>query len=152
MNTIWRKSIIKSTTYCVSSRNKCAIGQFTETGLHEWMPFIIFCARSRESSQLPLPGPFLSGHCFTLCIEQWKLNLELRSNTNATTVVFAKITGGKVMEDGEKVFLHRFSAGQKIASAWKKRAFCCCCCFVGLYVFYFNFLFFVCCFVCSFVL
>ena len=28
-----------------------AIGRFSEAGLHEWMPFVIFRARSRERSQ-----------------------------------------------------------------------------------------------------
>ena len=29
----------------------CAIGRFSEAGLHEWMPFVIFCARSRKRWQ-----------------------------------------------------------------------------------------------------
>ena len=116
------------------------------------MPFIIFCARSRESSQLPLPGRFLSGHCFTLCIEQWKLNLELRSNTNATTVVFAKITGGKVMEDGKSVFASFFGWPEN-SECVKKVCVLLLLLFSGFVcVFCFIFLFFVCCFVCSFVL
>ena len=44
------------------------IGQFSQAGLHEWMPFIIFHARSRKRLQLPLPGWFLSRHWFTLCV------------------------------------------------------------------------------------
>ena len=36
------------------------IGHFSQAGLHEWMPFVIFRARSREKLQLPLPGRFLS--------------------------------------------------------------------------------------------
>ena len=43
-------------------------GQFSETGLHDWTSFTIFCTRSRERSQLSLPGQFLSRCWFTLCI------------------------------------------------------------------------------------
>ena len=42
--------------------------QFSEVGLHEWMPFVIFCARSCKRSQLPLLGWFLSRGWFMLCI------------------------------------------------------------------------------------
>ena len=46
--------------------------------------------KSPEMSQLPLPGWFLSRHCFMLCIKMEVLfNLELQSSTNASTVVFA---------------------------------------------------------------
>ena len=41
---------------------------FSEAGLHKWMPFIIFRARSCERSQLWQLGWFLSRHWFTLCI------------------------------------------------------------------------------------
>ena len=33
-----------------------------------WFALVIFRARSRQRSQLPLPGRFLSRRCFTLCI------------------------------------------------------------------------------------
>ena len=40
-----------------------AIGRFGEAGLHEWMPFVIFRARSRERSQR-----HFRADCFTVCI------------------------------------------------------------------------------------
>ena len=43
------------------------IGRFSEAGLHEWMPFVMFHARSCERSQLSLPGWFLSMYWFMLC-------------------------------------------------------------------------------------
>ena len=36
------------------------IGRFSEVGLHKWMPFTFFHARSREWSKLLFPGQFLS--------------------------------------------------------------------------------------------
>ena len=44
------------------------IGQFSEADFHEWMPFVMFRSRSRERSQLPLPGRFLSRRWFAPCI------------------------------------------------------------------------------------
>ena len=41
-----------------------ATGRFSEAGLHEWIPFVIFHARCCSA----LLGWFLSRHCFTLCI------------------------------------------------------------------------------------
>ena len=71
-----------------------------------------------------LPGQFLSRRCFTL----WKMNLELRSSTNATTVVVAKNYRGKGMEGGGKKnveSLRRFIlADQKIAIRKGGDAFC----------------------------
>ena len=64
-----------------------------------------------------LPGQFLSRRCFTL----WKMNLELRSSTKATTV--AKITGERGWRVGKKCFCVVFLADQKIASSWKKVRF-----------------------------
>ena len=43
------------------------IGQFSEAGLHEWMPVVIFHTRCHEAAA-SLPGWFLSRHCFTLSI------------------------------------------------------------------------------------
>ena len=43
------------------------IGPFSETCLHDWTSFAIFCTRSSERLQLSLPGWFLS-RLFTLCI------------------------------------------------------------------------------------
>ena len=44
------------------------------------------------------------------------------SNTNATTVAVAKITGERGWR-WKKVSLRRFMADQKIVSSWKKNAF-----------------------------
>ena len=46
-----------------------------------------------------------------------KLKLELRSSTNANTVVVAKKYRGKGMEGENKVSLRRFLADQKMASS-----------------------------------
>ena len=51
-----------------------------------------FCNLSRKKSQRHFRADFWVGVA-SRCIEQWKLNLELRSNTNATTADVAKITG-----------------------------------------------------------
>ena len=48
------------------------------------------------------------------------LNLELWSNTNATTVAVAKITRERGWRVGKKVSLCHFLADQKIAISWKK--------------------------------
>ena len=37
------------------------IGQFSEAGLHEWMPFVIFCARSCERLQRHFWADFWAG-------------------------------------------------------------------------------------------
>ena len=61
---------------------------------------------SRKNSRevaASLPGRFLSRRCFTLCITM-KLNLELRSSTNATTVEVAKITGERGWRVDKSVF------------------------------------------------
>ena len=44
------------------------IGRFSKAGLHKWMPFVIFRARSRERSWLSVPGWFFCRRWFTLCI------------------------------------------------------------------------------------
>ena len=67
-------------------------GRFSEAGLHEWMPFVIFRARSHERSQHHFRAVF-GVSVVSRCVQQWKLNLELRSSTNATTVAVAKFTG-----------------------------------------------------------
>ena len=63
-----------------------------------------------------LPGRFLSRRCFTL----WKLNLELRSSTNATAVAVAKITQEWGWRVEKKCLLCHFLADQKIVNSWKK--------------------------------
>ena len=50
------------------TRDSIHIGWFSEAGLHEWLPFVIFCAGSCERLQLSLLGQFLSRRCFTLRI------------------------------------------------------------------------------------
>ena len=74
---------------------------------HEWMPFVIFCARSRERLQHHFRANFWVG-IPSHCVLKWKLNLELLSNTNATTVAVAKITGDSGMEGGKKCLCHFF--------------------------------------------
>ena len=49
------------------------------------------CMNSQEVAA-SLLGRFLS-RLVSHCVQQWKLNLELRGSTNAITVVVAKITG-----------------------------------------------------------
>ena len=120
----WFASALKFTSgkAVVSSKlsNSTIIGWFSEAGLHKWMPFVIFHARSRERSRATsLPGRFLSRCCFTLCITM-EVELELRSSTNATTVAVAKITGERGWRVGKKMSLCRFSADQKIRNLWKK--------------------------------
>ena len=80
-NTIWD-----------AARTVVGIGRFSEAGLHKWMPFVIFHARSHKRLQLSLPGQFLSRRWFMLCITI-EVELELWSSTNATAVADAKITG-----------------------------------------------------------
>ena len=57
----------RSSARCLSkfSWNKpaklSAIGRFSEAGLHQWMPFVIFCARSRERLQHDFRADFWVG-------------------------------------------------------------------------------------------
>ena len=76
---------------CSRAENS-ATGRFNEAGLHDWMPFVIFHTRCRESSQRHFRADFWVGVA-SYCVQQWKLNQELQSSTNATTVAVAKITG-----------------------------------------------------------
>ena len=48
------------------------------------------------------------------CVQQWKLNLELRSRTNANTVAVTKITVERGWRVGKKVSLRRFLADRKV--------------------------------------
>ena len=93
-------------------------GWFREAGLHEWMPFVIFRTRSHERSQRHFQADFWVDIA-SCCVQQWKLNLELQSGTNATSCS-CKNDRGKGMEGGKKMSLHRFLADQKIMSSWKK--------------------------------
>ena len=44
------------------------VGRFSEAGLYEWMPFVIFRAKKSREVPASLPGRLLSRRCFTLCI------------------------------------------------------------------------------------
>ena len=83
------------------------------------MPFAIFCTKSHERSQLPLPGRFLSMHWFTLCI-----TMEAEPGTakqgKGHHCCICNNYRGKVMENGKKVSFHHFSSDQKFVSAWTK--------------------------------
>ena len=68
--------------------------------------------KSREVAS-SLPGRFLSSRCFTLCMTM-EVDPELQNNINATTVSVAKITGERGWRVGEKMYLCRFGADQKI--------------------------------------
>ena len=84
-----------------------SVGRFNEAGL-QWVNEL--CNLSRKKSRevaASLPGRFLSRRCFTLCITM-DVDPELRSNTNATTVAVAKITGERWQRVEIKVYLRRF--------------------------------------------
>ena len=87
------------------------IGRFSEAGLLEWMRFVIFPARGRRA----LPGWFLSGCCFTLCVTV-EIESRIMKQYKCQYCCSLKKYCGKGMEDGKKVSLHRFVADQKIAS------------------------------------
>ena len=95
-----------------------AIGRFSEAGLHEWMPFVIFCERSHERSQHALPGRFLSRRCFTLCITV-EVEPRIAKQDKCHHCCSCKNYREKGMEGGKSVFA-LFLANQKIASSWKK--------------------------------
>ena len=83
-----------STVMCIST---ASVGQFSEASL----PFVIFCARSRERLQHHFRADFSVGVA-SCCVQQWKLNLESRSSTNANTVAVAKITRERRWRVGKK--------------------------------------------------
>ena len=95
------------------------IGQSSEAGLHEWMPFVIFHAGSHKRSQRHIWADFWVGVA-SHCVEQWKLNLEFRSSTKDTTVAVAKITGERGCRVEKKCLCTIFVADQKIVSSSKK--------------------------------
>ena len=67
----------------------------SQVDLWSWFAWVnALCNLSRKKSQevtVSFPGQFWIGVA-SHCVSQWKLNLELWSSTNATTVVVAKIT------------------------------------------------------------
>ena len=76
------------------------IRQFSEAGLREWIPFVIFRARSRERSQLPFPGLFLSRRCFTLCIIM-EIETRIAKHYKCHYRCVCKDYRGKVMKGGK---------------------------------------------------
>ena len=52
---------LQEVTGCVNVTSSLPIGRFSEAGLHEWMPFVIFRARSRERSQRRFRANFWAG-------------------------------------------------------------------------------------------
>ena len=81
------------------------------------MPFVIFRARSRERSQLPLPGRFLSRLCITNL--QRKFKLEYCKTVHRPLLLRLQEFRGKGDGGWNQVSLQRFPA-DKIASAWTK--------------------------------
>ena len=77
---------------------------------------VIFRARSRERSQLPLPGCFLSSLWFTLCIT---MEVEPRIVKEYRRV--CENCKGKVVEDGTKCLCIVFTANHKIVRSWGEK-------------------------------
>ena len=95
------------------------IGRFSEAGLHEWMPFVIFRAKESREVAASLPGRFLSRRCFMLCITM-EVEPRIVKQYKCHHCCSCKNFRGKGMEGGKKVSLHHFLADQKITSSWKK--------------------------------
>ena len=93
-----------------------SVGRLSEDGLREWMPFVIFHARSHKRLQRHFWAN--SEQALLHAVYNWKLNLELRSSTNCSCSYKNYLGNG--MEGGKKVSLHCFLADQKIVSLWKK--------------------------------
>ena len=82
------------------------IGQFSEAGLHEWMPVVIFHTRCHEAAA-SLPGWFLSRHCFKLCIileDEPRIAKQYKCHHCCS----CKNYWGKGVEGGKQVFLCHF--------------------------------------------
>ena len=77
------------------------IGWFSEAGLHEQMPFVIFRTRSHERSRLSLLGRFLSMRWFTLCITM-DVSARIAKQYKCNHCCICKNYRGKVMGDGRK--------------------------------------------------
>ena len=78
-----------------------AVGQFSEAGLHKWMPFVIIHVRSHKRLQ-SLPGWFLNRHCFTLCITVG-VEPRIAKQCKCQYCCSCKNYQGKGMEGGRKV-------------------------------------------------
>ena len=83
------------------------IGQFSETGLHEWRPFVIFCTISSERLKPPLLGWFPSRRCFMLCVTM-EVELRTAKQYRCRYCCVCKNYGGEVMEDGKKCLCNIF--------------------------------------------
>ena len=64
-----------------------------------------------------LPGRFLSRRCFMLC-KRMKVEPRIAKQCKCHHCCSCKNYRGKGMEGGEKLFLRRFLANQKIAISW----------------------------------
>ena len=91
-------------TVCLTAWAMSLLGSSVKLVCTSECPFsVIFRARSRERSQRHFRAHFWVGVA-SRCVWQWKLNLELRSSTNATTVAVAKITGERGWRVEKNVF------------------------------------------------
>ena len=97
----------------------CDIGQFSEAGLHEWMPSVIFHARSCERSQCHFRADFWVALLHAVCI---KMEVEPRivKQYKCHHCCSCKNYQGKGIEGGKKGSLRHFLADHKITSSWKK--------------------------------
>ena len=125
-HSLWSVSVHDNTFYCLCLWHRelaiCVVydntllvilfmftvGWFTEAALHKWMPFVIFHARSRERSQLPLPGRFLSRHWFTLCTTM-EVEPRLVKQLKMSLLLLLQKLQGKDDEGWKKVSLHHVS-------------------------------------------
>ena len=91
-----------------------SIGRFGEAGLHEWMPFVVFCTRGHRVTS------GLSRRCFTLSVTM-EVEARIMKQYKCHHCCSCKNYWGKGMEGGKKVsFCLSFFADQKIMSSWKK--------------------------------
>ena len=99
------------------------LGGSVKLVLHEWIPFVIFRARSRERWQLSLPGRFLSRCCITLC-RTMEVEPRIAMQYKCHHCCSCKISGERGWRVGKKC-LRRvcFFAGQKIVSSCKEMRF-----------------------------
>ena len=95
-----------------------SIGRFNEAGLHEWMPFVIFRARSRERSQLSLLGRMLSRLWLVITIEvEPRIAKQYKCHRCYSCKNYHGERGWKVEK---KCLCIVFLADQKITGSWKK--------------------------------
>ena len=98
------------------------LGQFSETGLHEWMPWVIFHTVSHERLQVPLVGWFLSRRWVILC-----MIVEAEPRTAKLYKCYHCCVGknykGKVMEDGGKSVFASFLGWSEDRECLEKKCF-----------------------------